>query len=159
MLCVGLLIVALGETLSASGCAPNEPDDPGITRACIRSFAPTLDAWEVALGDVPAECRALDTKYDVQLVSADEMPCDDPLGMNEVRAECVSGAVVYINEALDDLQQLDASVHGWIHALSTCVYGDPDKDHLRHQLWAVYENENAVEFQAHFYGVETGSCL
>jgi hypothetical protein len=159
MLCVGLLIVALGETLSASGCAPNEPDDPGITRACIRSFAPTLDAWEAELGRVHGECAYLDGVVDVQLVAEADMPCDERVGVNEVRAECVQGGVLYVNEALDDLQQIDASVHGWVHALAQCVYGDFDKDHLRSQLWAVYENENAVEFQAHFYGVETGSCL
>lgn len=154
------LLALLTAALLALACGPSTPDEPtGITRACVRSFAPTLDAWEVALGEVPAECRALDTKYEVVLAAAEDMPCDEPVGVNQVRTECVHDNAIYINEALDELQQLDASVHGWIHTLALCVDGDVDRDHLRHLLWAVYKNETAVEFQAHFYGVETGSCL
>jgi hypothetical protein len=147
---VALLVLVACDT-------PAPPDDPGITRACIRSFAPTLKAWEAAFERVPDECRYLDGEVIVQLVSADEMPCDEPIGVNETRTECFHGDVLYLNEDLDDVALVDASVHGWTHALADCVYGAPDVDHLRARLWAVYGAET-VELQAQA-SAEIGECL
>ncbi len=144
--------------LYQQGCEQSHGgDEPGITRACIRSFAPTLETWEGVFGRVPAECRSLDVELEVQLVAASDMPCFEPLGANELRTECVSGDVLYLNEALDDVALVDASVHGWLHALNRCVNGDLDADHIRYPLWGVY-GPDTVETQAQA-SADFGECL
>jgi len=106
---------------------------------------------------VPEECAYLDTVHEVQLVHVDDMPCDDPVGNNQVRTECFQGGVIYLNEALDDVLLTEASVHGWIHGLAECADGDWDHDHLRSELWATY-GMDTIEFQA-LWMAEIGSCL
>lgn len=129
-----------------------------ITGTCIRAFRATLEAWESALGRAPDECAYLDAEIDVVVASADDMPCDEPLGVNEVRTECTQDATIYINEAFDNVQRTDAAVHGWVHVLARCVYGDLDADHLRAPLWEVYSGAESVEVQGQA-GAVIGACL
>lgn len=145
--------------LALSACSGATPDSPReITGTCIRSFRAVLEAWEAQLGRVPEECAYLDADYDVVLASADEMPCDEPLGVNEVRTECIQGSTIYINKAFDNVQRTDASAHGWVHALALCVYRDIDADHVRAALWEVYSGADSVEIQAQASAV-IGQCL
>lgn len=82
--------------MSAMACgtpstAGHGHDDQVITGACQRSFRPTLEAWENALGRVPSECAYLDTEYSVQVLPAADLPCDQP-GPNEIVAGCNAAA-------------------------------------------------------------------
>lgn len=142
---------------TCSGCAPDEPATPGISRACYRSFAHVLDAWQAANLRVPEDCRLLDQEYTVQLVSAAEMPCKG--GPGEVVVGCTqSGArLISLLAGRDDLATTDSSVHEWTHALSVCATGVRDDDHARAVLWLEYGAET-VEAQA-LANVTTGSCL
>lgn len=145
--------------MMVSACAAADPpDEPNITRACVRSFATTLDAWRSVVGEVPAGCAFLDAEYDVVLASSDDMPCDEPIGVNQVRTECIHGGVIYVNEAVDDVRRVEASVHGWVHALALCIDGDIDAHHLRLQLWEALSAENSVEVNAATFA-EWGECL
>lgn len=145
--------------LLSQGCAPAPDEPPVITMACVRSFATTLAEWErFAAERVPEQCRFLDADYDVQVV--DELPpqCGTaPPGM--VVAECTlpRSKVIYILSALDDVARVDLSVHEWIHALSACVYGDPDQTHARSGLWGD-SRPDPVELRAQAAAV-LGECL
>lgn len=136
---------------------PADHEEPGISRACVRSFAPTLEEWEARFGRVPGMCSRLDAQIYVQLVAAADMPCNGELGVNQVRAECASGDVLYLNQSLDDVALVDASVHGWVHFLNRCVNGSLDVDHLRAELWSVY-GPDTVELQSQA-SAGSGECL
>lgn len=140
-----------------SGCEPADPPaEPGITGACVRSFRPTLEAWEAEFGRVPEECAYLDAELDVQLGSEAEIPCA-PEASTELVVGCLHGDVIYLLEGRDDGLLVDTSVHEWTHALARCVDGDPDRYHLRGELWAQYGPET-VELQAQA-SAEIGACL
>ncbi len=140
-----------------AACGPSAPHDPGITGACTRSFRPTLEAWEAQLGHVPDECAYLDTQYDVRLVDQQaQLPCPTPAA-NETLVGCTQGETIYLLRGRDDVELVDTSVHEWVHALAQCVYGDPDADHLRAQLWGVYGAES-IETQAQA-AAQIGRCL
>lgn len=146
-----LLVFAL-----LTACAPDEPPAPGITGACSRAFRPTLDAWEAELGRVPSDCAYLDSVYPVQVVSADELPCEDEPGSIIVGCT-VEGDAIYLLEGRLPAQLVDTSVHEWVHTLASCVDGDIDADHLRGELWGEY-GPNTVEFTAQV-AAEIGQCL
>lgn len=140
-----------------AACGPSAPPAPSITGACARSFRPTLEAWEAQLGHVPDECAYLDTQYDVQLVDREaQLPCPAP-AVNETLVGCTQGKTIYLLRGRDDVELVDTSVHEWVHALAQCVYGDPDADHLRAGLWALYGAES-VEIQAQA-SAQIGRCL
>lgn len=146
--------------LSLPACESTEPSDrePQITRACYRSFAPTLDAWERALVRAPASCAALDKLYTVQLASTGEIPCTTEAS-NWTVAGCTTpeDQTIYLLAGGDNIQMTDTSVHEWVHALADCVDGNRDADHLRAELWADY-GPNTVEAQAQA-SAEIGECL
>ncbi|HYC44486.1 MAG TPA: hypothetical protein VED01_03280 [Burkholderiales bacterium] len=143
--------------LLAMACAPAPSDEPAITAACVRSFRPTLAAWESVHGRVPEDCAYLDAELDVQLASEDEIPCA-PEASTELVVGCmVPGDAIYLLEGRDDVQLVDTSVHEWVHALAHCVDGDADRYHLRGELWAQYGPES-VELQAQA-SAEIGECL
>jgi hypothetical protein len=149
-----LLVLALA---ACEAHAPDEPpDEPGIMGACERSFRPTLKAWEAELGRVPEGCAYLDAEYVVQLVSADEMPCEDEPGSIIVGCT-VEGDAIYLLDGRLPAQLVDTSVHEWVHVLASCVDGDIDADHLRGELWGTYGYET-VEFKAQL-SAEIGECL
>jgi hypothetical protein len=139
-----------------SGAASDEAS--GITRACYRSFAPTLVAWEDALVRVPERCAYLDKLYTVQLANTGEIPCTTEAS-NQTVAGCTTPEdhTIYLLASGDNVQMTDTSVHEWVHALADCVDGDRDADHLRAELWADY-GPNSVEAQAQA-SAEIGECL
>lgn len=153
-----LLLSLLLATACASERAAPTPNAP--TGACVRSFRAVLEAWEtLSRTRVPEECAFLDAEYNVVL-ARDIPECEgEPIGVNEQTAACTLPAqrTILILDALDDLQRLDMSVHEWIHALSDCVYGDPDTEHLRAGLWVRFGTQS-TEAQA-FAGTEPGECL
>lgn len=155
---VVVAVAVLAEWLS--GCAPDRTPEPGITRACVRSFAPTLAEWEARHGRVPDECAYLDSEVDVVLASKDEIPCpvEAPL---ELVIGCYQGSdgedVIYLLEMSDNGLLVDTSVHEWVHALADCVLAYPDIRHLRGDLWAQY-GADTVELQAQA-AAEIGECL
>jgi hypothetical protein len=162
---VGVLVAlgALWLLLALSGCAPesDRPTEPVITRACVRSFAPTLAAWQAQFGRVPDRCSTLDAETEVQLVSAAEMPpppyCELPEDGEEL-AGCTVGDVIYLLDGRDELATVDTSVHEWVHRLAGCVLSSADRDHVNAKLWIEYGVE-AVEAQVHFHGLTYGECL
>ena len=127
-----------------------------ITGGCVRSFRAVLEAWEAEFGRVPEECAYLDADYDLQLVGSDELPCP-PAGPGGKLVGCTQGKVIYLLRGRDDLDLIDTSAHEWIHALSDCVDGALDADHLRSQLWIDY-GADSIEAQA-LASVEIGKCL
>lgn len=138
-------------------CAPAPPNGPVITGACKRAFAPTLEAWETALGRVPDTCSSLDTQIGVQLVAKQsDLPCPPP-AVNETLIGCTQGSTIYLLRERDNVDLVDTSVHEWVHALAQCVYGDPDADHLRAQLWGYY-GADTIETQAQA-AAQIGECL
>lgn len=150
--------------LVLAACEPDPPpDEPGsITGACVRSFRPTLEAWETRFGRAPEGCAYLDTQVDVQLVAAEDMPCDDEpgsivVGCTVLDADDGSNDAIYLLEGRLLSQLVDTSVHEWVHVLAACVDGDIDADHLRARLWATYGAET-VELQAQA-SAEIGECL
>jgi hypothetical protein len=147
----------LALALALVACGSPTPDEPGITDACVRSFRPTLKAWEAALGRVPEGCAYLDAEYVVQIVSADEMPCAPEASTELVIGCTVPGDAIYLLEGRDVVQLVDTSVHEWVHVLAYCVDGDLDRYHLRAGLWALYGAET-VELQAQA-SAEIGQCL
>lgn len=153
---MGVRIVALFVLLTA--CAPAAPDDgPSITGACVRSFRPTLEAWEMYAVRVPAECAYLDGELDVVLASKAEIPCTTEASTELVIGCYQPGDAIYLLEGRDAVQLVDTSVHEWVHALADCVLGYPDILHLRADLWAQYGTET-VELQAQA-SAEIGACL
>lgn len=145
-----VLLVACGGSDGGAGGG-------GFTGACTRAFRPTLEAWETALGRVPDECALLDTQIDVQLVDQQsDLPCPLP-AVNETLVGCTQGSTIYLLRGRDNVELVDTSVHEWVHALAQCVYGDPDADHLRAQLWGYYGAES-IETQAQA-GAQIGECL
>jgi len=142
--------------LAACEAPDPPPDEPGIAGACVRSFRPTLEAWEVRYDRVPEDCAYLDRVYPVQVVSADEMPCEDEPGSIIVGCT-VEDDAIYLLEGRLPVQLVDTSVHEWVHVLAACVDGDIDADHLRAGLWGVYGAET-VEIQAQA-AAEIGECL
>lgn len=156
---IGLAAYLSLVTTVSNGCASDEPTGPApITRACYRSFAPTLDAWQGALLRVPEECTLLDQEYTVSQVLSESIPCR-PASSSEVVVGCTVPRTqdIYLLAGRDDLATTDSSVHEWIHALADCVSGDADYDHLRASLWAEY-GADTVEAQA-LGNVTTGECL
>lgn len=150
-----LLFLAL---LALTACAA-EPDPPppcSTTGACVRSFRPTLQAWEAEHGRVPDDCAYLDAVYPVQLVSAEELPCEDEPGSIVVGC-IVRDDAIYLLAGRLPAQLVDTSVHEWVHALAGCVDGDIDAEHLRAELWRTYGPET-VEFAAQT-AARTGECL
>lgn len=149
LLCFVLLLIGCEQTAGR--------EEPRITRACIRSFAPALDAWQAELGRVPEACAYLDAELDVQIVSEAEIPCA-PESSSELVVGCfVPGDAIYLLESRDLIQLVDTSVHEWVHALAHCVDGDSDRYHLRAGLWAQY-GADTVELQAQA-SAEIGGCL
>jgi hypothetical protein len=159
--------------LIVSACAPAPGDKPSgeLTGACVRSFRPTLEAWEAELGRVPAECAYLDQEYSVELFSAAELPCDDP-GPGEQVLGCTEQPTmaIYIlkrrgrrvlvhhgHKSRTNVELVDTSVHEWIHALADCVDSDMDLEHVRVELWAPFGAES-VEIQGQAFA-EIGDCL
>lgn len=138
-----------------AACGPAPAPDPGITRACVRSFRPALQAWEREHGRVPDDCAYLDAVYPVQLVSAEELPCEDEPGSIVVGC-IVRDDAIYLLEDRLPAQLVDTSVHEWVHALAGCVDGDIDAEHLRGELWRTY-GPNTVEFAAQT-AAEIGAC-
>ena len=142
------------------GCGPTpDGEPPVVTMACVRSFATTLAEWErFAQERVPEQCRFLDADVPVSVVA--EMPpqCGSaPAG--EVVGGCyLPGArAIFVLAELDDLARIDVSVHEWEHALSHCVYGDPDQAHARSGLWES-SKPDPVETRAQAAAV-LGVCL
>jgi hypothetical protein len=135
------------------GCAADAPSigqTTYVTRACVRSFPTTLQAWEAVYGRVPRQCEFLDREYSVQLVEVADMPCPHVVGL--VGCTEPSTRAMYLLRGRDDLATLDTSIHEWIHALSDCVFGDVDREHARPRLW------DSIEAQAQA-SAEVGECL
>lgn len=157
-----LLALALALVFALSSCAVDEPaeldTDPPITGACVRAFRPTLEAWELQFGRVPASCAFLDVTYDVQLVAAGELPCAPGSG-NETVVSCTqpNARVISLLASRSSLEIVNSMVHEWIHAISYCVRGELDLQHLEAKAWASYGG-NTVEAQA-LAGKEVGECL
>lgn len=155
-------VVTLLFSALMSGCASSSPIDaePRITRACYRSFAPTVDAWDQVVGRAPLECAYLDKEYTVQLLhqSGDFLACT-PVASSWTVAGCTHPptSTIYMLASDDNVQMTNTSVHEWVHALADCVDGDADPDHLRAELWADY-GANTVELQAQA-SAEIGACL
>ena len=146
--------------LILSSCTDaHEPAEPVVTMACIRSFATTLAEWERNAGErVPKQCQFLDADYEVQLVSAADMPRECISGGEGTEVVgCTLGGVIYLLDSRDAIERVDTSVHEWVHALSQCVYGDVDQYHLRAGLWASSGAES-TEVQAQAAAV-LGECL
>lgn len=140
-----------------AACESSQPaTETVITGTCIRSFRAVLEAWEAARGRVPEECAYLDADYDVELVGAGELPCE-PAGPGGKLVGCTQGQVIYLLRGRDELDLVDSSAHEWIHALSDCVDGTLDAEHLRSDLWIEY-GADTIEAQA-LAGVEIGKCL
>jgi hypothetical protein len=147
-----ILLVAL------AACAPVADEMPGVSSgACVRSFRPTLEAWESSLGRVPSKCAYLDTEYSVQLVSASDIPCDMEPGGIVVGCTVQPGQEIYLLNGRTQSALVDTSVHEWTHALAQCVFGNMDREHLRAWLWAPY-GAGSIEIQAQASAV-VGPCL
>jgi hypothetical protein len=138
-------------------CVPDEPEESGITGACVRSFRPTLQEWEAVQGRVPEDCAYLDMVYTVQLASREEIPCEMEEGSQTIGCTQPEEQAIYLLEGRTASQLVDSSVHEWVHALADCVDGDRDRFHLRGELWNQYGTDT-VEFQAQWMA-EIGSCL
>jgi hypothetical protein len=130
---------------------------PTITRACYRSFAPTLAAWEAEFGRAPVECSLLDTEYTVQLATPAEIPCVASRAESVIGCITYSARAIYLLDGRDERALTDSSVHEWVHALAHCADGDGDGAHLRAELWALY-GAGSVEVQA-LAGALAGECL
>lgn len=147
--------------LTIAACAPAAPDDgpQEITGACQRSFRPTLEAWEAELGRVPAECAYLDSEYSVEVLPADELPCD-PAGPGELVTGCVvpSLRAIYLLSGRTNVELVDTSVEEWIHAIADCADGDLDRFHVRVELWEALSGADSVEIRAQA-SAEIGECL
>ena len=147
--------------LTLAACAADDPpdDSQAITGACQRSFRPTLDAWEAALGRVPEECAYLDGEYSVQVLPASELPCDPP-GPGELVTGCTVQPLqaIYLLGGRTNVELVDTSVHEWVHALADCVDGDMDRYHVRVELWEELSGPDSVVIQAQA-SAEIGACL
>jgi hypothetical protein len=150
-------IVAAFLLLLMSCEQPQPATEQQITGACHRAFRSVLEAWESELGRVPQLCAYLDADYDVQLVAAGELPCEEPASEGAVLVGCTHEQVIYLLRGRDDIALIDTSVHEWLHALAECVDGTADRDHLRGRLWIDY-GANTIEAQA-LGSVEIGKCL
>lgn len=148
--------LALFALLAACESSPPPATETEITGTCIRSFRAVLEAWEAALGRVPEACAYLDADYEVELVGTGELPCDAAPAGSEL-VGCTQGSVIYLRSGRDDLGLIDTSAHEWTHALSKCVNGTADREHLRAQLWIDY-GAASVEAQA-LAAVVIGRCL
>lgn len=154
---------ALLAALLLTACdPPTTPVEPapsgGVTDACVRSFRPTLEAWEAANGRVPDVCAYLDTQYTVELVPASELPCVSEAD-NELVVACTQPEehAIYLLEGRDQLALLDSSVHEWLHAIEDCAHGDRDREHLRAGVWT-QGGAGSVEVTAQAAAL-TGTCL
>lgn len=154
-----MIRVVVACMLLLAACANDDqpsPTETVITGACNRSFRAVLEAWELEFGRVPEPCAFLDAEYPVQVVTADELPCDRaPAGAELVG--CLHDGVIYLLRGRSELELIDSSVHEWIHALAACVDGTPDELHVRGELWIDY-GPDTIEAQA-LASVEIGKCL
>lgn len=150
-------LAALALLACAHVQASGPKSDTRVADACVRSFRPTLHAWEASQGRVPEGCAYLDMHYAVQVVSAADMPCK-ATAHNELIVACLhpQSRVIYLLAGRDDVQLTDSSVHEWVHALVYCAAGGLDEMHLRAGLWALY-GANSVEAQAQAAAV-IGPC-
>lgn len=157
---VAWLLVAVA-LLTCSSCAPDEPDDRReITGACQRSFRPTLEAWEGALGRVPSDCAYLDDVYSVQLLPPEDAPCM-AAELNQLVTGCTehpSMAIYILDVGRTNVDLVNTSVHEWIHALAQCVDGDMDVEHTRVELWYDLSVENSVEAEGQAFAT-IGECI
>lgn len=132
-----------------------------ITGACTRSFGAVLEAWNMLVDRAPESCADLDGSYDVALSSEAEATaaCGAPDQSDELVIGCTvpEAKTIYLLAGRDNVQLVDTSVHEWVHAEAACALGDPDRDHLRARLWAVYGAES-VETQAQA-AAQIGECL
>lgn len=153
--CLAMLV---GCMALMSGCVPvkQEAATRPITSACVRSFVPTLEAWEARLGRVPQRCAYLDREYDV--IVSDAIPCGPalPNGLLLVGCTRAQHRAIYVLAGRSPVQQLDTSVHEWVHALAACVTGNADDDHARTELWEGY-GADAVEPQG-IAAAQVGEC-
>jgi hypothetical protein len=151
-------IVLLLLALFCVACEADPPKDENqITAACRRSFADVLQAWEAELGRVSEACDSLDAMYAIQVVSEDEMPCEEGIGDNQARGGCFLGGVLYLLEHRSNSALVDSAVHEWVHALAQCIDGDVDRFHLRVELWGDYGTDT-IEVEARA-NAQIGECL
>lgn len=149
-----------------SGCAAQDPvpraSGQPLTGACVRSFLPTLRAWEARFGRAPDECQLLDAQYRVHVVSADELAaagCDCVCSVSGQLVGCTTqpDRQIYLLSGRTNVETTDTSAHEWVHAIEQCVHGNMDVDHARPQLWERNSGAASVEIQAQA-SAEIGEC-
>lgn len=154
---LALLAIALATACLPAADEPAPDAGEGIANACMRSFPPTLEAWQAQFGRVPSECAYLDAWYTVQLVDASEIPaaaCEPEPGL--VACTSPGERTIYLVRGRDDVALVDSSVHEWVHAIARCVNGDADRGHSRAGLWAPYGESVEVQGQA---SAVVGTCV
>lgn len=159
--------LALALVMLALGCAAQppvtRPNAPVLTSACVRSFLPTLRAWEARFGRAPDKCSRLDMEYRVHLVSASELAhagCDCVCSSSGQLVGCTTqpDRAIYLLDGRSQVETTDTSAHEWIHATEQCVRGDMDVDHARSGLWERNDGAESVEIQAQA-SAAIGDCL
>lgn len=144
--------------LVLSGCSHKIPEPVVcLPKACYRSFYSTLRVWEAKLGRVPEACQYLDSEFTVQLVSSKNMPCKATKSFKVVGCTEPENKIISILEGQPVVNLIDVSVHEWEHALANCVDGDPDKGHVRSELWMEF-GSSSIETQAQANAI-IGNCL
>jgi hypothetical protein len=135
--------------LYACDSTPKPDTEQHVFGACYRSYVATLNAWTDQVGRVPDGCDTLDREYTIQLSAEADIPCALDRGPDELTTGCteVEERTIYLLDGRPDIQLVDSSVHEWIHAIANCADGDPDRDHLRGELWEGY-GANTVEIRA-----------
>lgn len=151
----------------AAGCAAQAPvpraSEGQLTGACVRSFLPTLRAWEARFGRAPDRCATLDLQYRVHLVSASELEdagCDCVCSRSGQLVGCTTqpDQQIYLLDGRTNVDVVDTSAHEWVHAIEQCVRGSMDVDHVRPGLWERNDGAESVEIQAQS-AAAIGACL
>lgn len=98
----------------------------------------------------------LDKDNAVQVVTPAEFPTECQLGPAELLG-CAPPGVVLLRAGLGTTTLIDTSVHEWFHKLLECVFNDPDREHMRANVWGYY-GANTAEVQAQA-AAQIGECL
>lgn len=135
------LVCALLATLGCSGEVITARESlPRVEHACLETFDVVVEGWERMRGPVPVECLDLPAVYTVELVSADEMPCQWVTlkkGQRIVGCTIAEEQRMYLLEGAGETTLVDYSAHEWIHALQACVegFGAGGNLHAEPELW------------------------
>lgn len=153
--------------LVLAGCAVGDVETPRPrieANACFSSFANAVEGWDYFVGPVPAKCQHLDESYRI-VVTNGPMPCKASDPGRVVGCQMPDERAIYIAADVSETKKVDISVHEWIHALSQCIDGDGDPNHLKLAAWGKHPHDHTVDISpdnARSYGIVTsalGPCL